>query len=231
MYSSIEKDYRKIEMLDNLIYSWGSIGIGVLSSFISHYFVDTEYVLGIMILSMLIYASILIVLDYKKYLSKEEMKLNFSVARDLYRSKAEEKRIGKFLMILRAYNINTKVKIKMLMDYYNSKKAIRIEYSFLGWVVSISLTLASFIEIAYDKEAKIIDYDKLAVIFGSTLGFIIIFIIFYLIFKKFVNELRLSKEKLNSYLLDDLTEIYINFDEYDYQLNKKEKQKDLTSNS
>lgn len=93
--------------------------------------------------------------------------------------------------------------------------------SFLAWIVSASLTIASFVEIACNKDTHSIDYTKLSIIFGSTLGIIFIFLVIFAFFKITFKFSYFSKESIQSELVDDLTYIHMNFDKYKNQLAKK----------
>ncbi|UKI27140.1 MAG: hypothetical protein L6V91_00145 [Bacilli bacterium] len=105
--------------------------------------------------------------------------------------------------------------MKLAIDYYNSEKnQLKVESDYLGWIVSISLTLSSFIEIAYNTETQAIDTTKISVILGSALGIIIGFLIPIIIFKIIINKSFTSKKTIRSNLSDDLSYIYLNFDKY-----------------
>jgi len=81
------------------------------------------------------------------------------------------------------------------------------------------------VEIAYEKDNEVIDYTKIGVIFGTTLGIIAIVIFSLLIIKFLISSFKTSKSKLYSKIEEDLTIIYLNFDKYKNQLNKNSSSK------
>ena len=102
----------------------------------------------------------------------------------------------------------------------HNKQPIKVESSYLGWIVSAVLTLSSFIQIAYDSEKQALDYTKIYIILGSSLGIIICFLVPILIIKSVISSIIFSKEKLHSDISEDLTYIYFNFNKYKNQLSK-----------
>ena len=74
--------------------------------------------------------------------------------------------------------------------------------------------------IAYDNETKTIDYQKISIILGSTIGYIIYLLIPIICFKLIINSLLLPKKKIQSQLSEDISYIYLNFNKYVNQLTK-----------
>ena len=115
-------------------------------------------------------------------------KINIIEKLKIYSSKVEKQNFNNIILLLKQYNFKTKNDLKLAIDYYNSEKPIKVESDYLGWIVSISLTLSSFIEIAYNTETQAIDTTKISVILGSALGIIIGFLIPIIIFKIIINK-------------------------------------------
>ena len=147
-------------------------------------------------------------------------KISFIDKLKIYSNEVKKQNFNKIIQLLRKYNFKTKNDLKLAIDYFNGEKPIKIESDYLGWIVSISLTLSSFIEIAYNNEMQTIDTTKISVILGSTLGIIIGFLIPIIILKLIINNLFISKKAIRSNLSDDLSYIYLNFNKYKNQLSK-----------
>lgn len=147
-------------------------------------------------------------------------KINIIDKLKTYSNEVEKQNFNNIILLLKQYNFKTKNDLKLAIDYYNSEKPIKVESDYLGWIVSIALTLSSFIEIAYNNETQTIDTTKISVILGSTLGIIIGFLIPIVIFKIIINKLFISKKTIRSNLSDDLSYIYLNFNKYKNQLSK-----------
>lgn len=223
MFKTIEKNYKKNlrETKFNKFYWITSILLILSSSLlqisdnIKPYFIYT--LLFIFVIGYFI-------INYIKTMKNVNIKKKINIIEKLkiYSSEVEKQNFNNIILLLKQYNFKTKNDLKLAIDYYNSEKPIKVESDYLGWIVSISLTLSSFIEIAYNTETLAIDTTKISVILGSTLGIIIGFLIPIIIFKIIINKSFTSKKTIRSNLSDDLSYIYLNFDKYKNQLSKKQ---------
>lgn len=223
MFKDIEKNYKKNlrETKFNKFY-WITSFLLILGSSllqisdnIKPYFIYTLlfiFVIGYFIIN---YIKTMKNINIKK-------KINIIEKLKIYSSEVEKQNFNNIILLLKQYNFKTKNDLKLAIDYYNSEKPIKVESDYLGWIVSISLTLSSFIEIAYNTETHAIDTTKISVILGSALGIIIGFLIPIIIFKIIINKSFTSKKTIRSNLSDDLSYIYLNFDKYKNQLSKKQ---------
>ena len=223
MFKDIEKNYKKNlrETKFNKFY-WITSFLLILGSSllqisdnIKPYFIYT--LLFIIVIGYFI-------INYIKTMKSVNIKKKINIIEKLkiYSSEVEKQNFNNIILLLKQYNFKTKNDLKLAIDYYNSEKPIKVESDYLGWIVSISLTLSSFIEIAYNTETQAIDTTKISVILGSALGIIIGFLIPIIIFKIIINKSFTSKKTIRSNLSDDLSYIYLNFDKYKNQLSKKQ---------
>lgn len=223
MFKDIEKNYKKNlrETKFNKFY-WITSFLLILGSSllqisdnIKPYFIYT--LLFIFVIGYFI-------INYIKTMKNVNIKKKINIIEKLkiYSSEVEKQNFNNIILLLKQYNFKTKNDLKLAIDYYNSEKPIKVESDYLGWIVSISLTLSSFIEIAYNTETQAIDTTKISVILGSALGIIIGFLIPIIIFKIIINKSFTSKKIIRSNLSDDLSYIYLNFDKYKNQLSKKQ---------
>ena len=219
MFKDIEKNYKKNlrETKFNKFY-WITSFLLILGSSllqisdnIKPYFIYT--LLFIFVIGYFI-------INYIKTMKNVNIKKKINIIEKLkiYSSEVEKQNFNNIILLLKQYNFKTKNDLKLAIDYYNSEKPIKVESDYLGWIVSISLTLSSFIEIAYNTETQAIDTTKISVILGSALGIIIGFLIPIIIFKIIINKSFTSKKTIRSNLSDDLSYIYLNFDKYKNQL-------------
>lgn len=135
--------------------------------------------------------------------------------------------LNNLITLLKNNNFKTKNDLKLAIDYFNSKRSIKIESSFWGHIVSALVSIASILAVAYDPITQKIDYNKISVIYGTSIGYILIAILPIIIIKLIINNIAFSKEKLHLELSDKLSYIYINFDKYKNQLTKKSKLNNL----
>lgn len=161
------------------------------------------------------------IVDYKKIVKTSKRKKSIKNKIITYVDQCDNRRLNNLVSNLKRYDIKTKSDVKIILDYFNGNNTVKIESSFMGWVVSVSLTLVSFIEIVYNEKTKALDYTKIEVILGSTIGVIIPFVVFVLVIKFIINRIFFSKEQIRTNLVDDLFYIYIHFNNYKNQLSKK----------
>ena len=162
------------------------------------------------------------IVDFFKVIKKSKLKdkTPILILFNAYIKEIESQNVNNLILLLKQYNFRTKNDLKLAIDYYNSEKPLKVESDYLGWIVSIALTLSSFIEIAYNNETQTIDMTKISIILGSTAGIIIGFIIPIIIIKLVINRIIIPKKRLQSNLSEDLSYIYLNFDKYKNQLSK-----------
>lgn len=221
MFKTIEKDYKRNlrETKFNKFY-WITSFLLILSSSllqipdnIKPYFI---YVL------LFIFVIGYFLINYIKTMKKVNIKKKINIIEKLkiYNNEIEKQGFDKIILLLKQYNFRTKNDLKLAIDYYNSEKTIKVESDYLGWIVSIVLTLSSFIEIAYNAENQTIDTPKVSVILSSTLGILLGLLVPIIIFKIMINNIFISKKTIRSNLSDDLSYIYLNFNKYKNQLSK-----------
>ncbi len=223
MFKDIEKNYKKNlnETKFNKFYWTTSILLILSSSLLKiadnykPYFVYVLLFICVVGYFIVDYIKIMKIINIKK-------KINFIDKLKIYSNEVKKQNFNKIIQLLKQYNFKTKNDLKLAIDYFNSEKPIKIESDYLGWIVSISLTLSSFIEIAYNNETQTIDTTKISVILGSTLGIMIGFLISIITLKLIINNLFISKKTIRSNLSDDLSYIYLNFNKYKNQLSKYE---------
>ena len=164
------------------------------------------------------------IVNYVKIMKNNNIKnkTNFIEKLNAYSNEIKKQNFNRIILLLKQYNFKTKNDLKLAIDYFNSEKSIKVESDYLGWIISISLTLSSFIEIAYNTETQTIDTTKISVILGSTIGILIEFLITIIILNLVINVLFISKKTIRSNLSDDLSYIYLNFNKYKNQLSKHE---------
>ena len=226
MFENIEKEYKKNskERKFNTFYWTCILIIIILTNFLSKAFNNFNSIKSY-VMYILIFIAIItyFIVDYKISMKKLKINKKEKVINKLkkYANYNHQKSIDDLVESLANYNYKSKDDLKIAIDYFNCKCPVKIESSFIGWIVSAALTLSSFAELAYDANSKTIDYDKMFVILGSAIGFIICFLIISLFIKLIINSVILSKTKIQSQISADLSFIYLNFDEYKNKFTKQ----------
>lgn len=140
--------------------------------------------------------------EFKKYgfmklLKKYVQELNTLITKNL-------------IIILKENNVNSKDKIKVLLDYYIKKEPSNAKPN----LASVFVTIASIVVIAYNDVTGVIDLNKLYNIFSSTIVITLVLISIGFIIK----SIFFPKE--SSSLLEELTYVYMNYEEYESMLKK-----------
>lgn len=225
MFNNIEQEYKKnsFERKLNKLYWLIAILIIVPIYLLSKWldlptFVQCVISFGLLLV-ILFFAFIK---DYKKVVKKlkEKVPKELKGKLILYVNDKHQEDISNLVKVLLKYNYKTKGDLKIAIDYFNNRRPIKVESSILGWIISLTLTLSSFAELAYNDVTKTIDYDKLSAIVGSALGFVAAFLIIAAAIK-FVMRALLTNKDLRSQLNDDLMTIYLNFDKYKNKFTKE----------
>ncbi len=221
MFENIKKEYRSSlkEVKFNKFYWINAIFASIVSLIIAKLFnrsLSIFFCYTYIIISLIVYSH----KDYKKALGKSKEK-NVIKRFKIYMDCLCENRIDNVLSILSNYNFRTKNDLKLGIDYYNKEQPTKIESSFLGWVVSLALTLASFIEIAYDDSTQTLNFNKLTTILDSVSIYVALIVIPIIVLKFLMNTIFIPKKEIYSQLSDDMSYIYINFNKYKHKLSKK----------
>ena len=223
MFKDIEKNYKKNlrETKFNKFYWTTSFSLILSSSLLQISDKDKPYFIYIL---LFIFVIGYFIINYIKTMKNINIKKKINIIKNLkmYAIEIEKQKFNNIILLLTKYNFKTKNDLKLAIDYYNSEKPIKIESDYLGWIVSIALTLSSFIEIAYNTETQSIDTTKISIILGSTLGILAEFLVPIIVFKIIINKIFISKKTIRSNLSDDLSYIYLNFNKYKNQLSKHE---------
>ena len=182
MFNNIEQEYKKnsFERKLNKLYWLIAILIIVPIYLLSKWldlptFVQCVIPFGLLLV-ILFFAFIK---DYKKVVKKlkEKVPKELKGKLILYVNDKHQEDISNLVKVLLKYNYKTKGDLKIAIDYFNNRRPIKVESSIFGWIISLTLTLSSFAELAYNDVTKTIDYDKLSAIVGSALGSIAPFLI------------------------------------------------------
>ena len=208
MFNQIERKYKKDskELSFNISY-W------VFSCIVIMAIVNWPYIIKIIIelVFALTFVFIYYYIDYKKKAKGIKLK---GIAKKIryYFDEEEKNRIDSLVSSLSKSNINTKDKLEVAINYYNSKKPLKIESSILAWLLSFVVSLASLVAVAYDNSTNTIDYQKLSVVLGSTLGIVLIGIFLTFVTKNIMSQLGFSKKKTCEDLSNDIAFIYFNYE-------------------
>lgn len=214
MYYNFEKEYKK----DNpnrkfdLFYWIFSSFLFILFSILTFLGIN-QWILLIIYFVVFIFGIVLYIInEFEKYFDKKDKGIIKKLEK--YVSSIDEKNILNLINILKNNNVTTKDELNQYILHYRGKAPNKIKNNFIGNLVTLLIALASLIIVGYNEETKLINFDKISTAIGISIGIIIIVGIITCIFKMFIDGFLMPKDKLYDELEENLTYIYINFDNY-----------------
>lgn len=220
MFENIEKEYKKnSKEVKFTKFYWTS---AIISTIVFSAVKINNNIKNYNFITIILLVIAYLIIDYNKTI-KNNSKASKSKLLDNLKTYLHILKSGNFnnlITLLKKYNFKTKNDLKLAIDYFNSKRSIKIESSFWGQMVSALVSIASILTVAYDPITQKIDYTKVSIIYGTSIGYMLIAIIPIIIIKLIIDNIAFSKEKLHTELSDKLSYIYINFDKFKNQLAK-----------
>lgn len=224
MYEIIEKEfkknnpYKKYRMICWIYFST----IYIISLAIHFIFDINSWILCIImyfVLALSIYTYVKN--ELKTFFGKEKFKKN-SLKKLLYVYVQNLNMItsDRLVKTLKENNINSKDKIKILINYYNRKEPVNTKTSIVELITNFFITIASIVVIAYNDVTGIIETNRFINVISFTFFIVVITGVLTLAIKLIFRSIFFPKEYFNSSLLEELTYIYMNYEEYEAKLNK-----------
>lgn len=220
MFSEIEREYRKgLQQKRFIAYYWPCATLVVILAIVfALVFSSLRWLIygcAVIVFCMLVIA--FFVWDYhhasKLFRSVRDGK-NLSARLAAYYIADDSHRIDHLLNDLARNQITTKDNVKLTLDYFQSRLPGDAKPNLLGWVLTAVITLSSVVIVAYDSSIGTINLHKLIPIFGSTLVVALIILTPVILAKVISTIMSISRNKLDSSLVEDLAYIYVHFEEY-----------------
>lgn len=219
MFFEIANEYKKLNKSwkFNKYYWGGALIIFILLNIISRILENSNIaVFYTFYIFFFIYIFIYLCIDFT--ITIKNLKINYKKSLlnllYLYIKENTKSPINDLAKILANHNFKTKADLKLAIDFYNEQRPFKVEADFIAWIISITAVITSLVQIAYDKDSKIINLSKLLAIFQTTMGFVIITIISVFVLKRIINYIFIPKKELYSRLSQDIAYIYLNFEKY-----------------
>lgn len=224
MYEIIEKEFKKNNPYKKYrMICWIYFFTIYIFSLAIHFIFDiNSWILCIImyfVLALSIYTYIKN--ELKTFFGKEKFKKN-SLKKLLYGYVQNLNMItsDRLVKTLKENNINSKDKIKILINYYNRKEPVNTKTSVAQLITNFFITVASIVVIAYNDVTGIIETNRFINVISFTFFIVVITGVLTLAIKLIFRSIFFPKEYFNSSLLEELTYIYINYEEYEAKLNK-----------
>ena len=206
MYKKIEKEYKKSseEYKFNRYYWICSFTLTLIYAVIKNFYDLRSYYILLFLTFLII---VRLIINFIKETKGKKKTIKEKIHRYLEKSNNCQKDILNDL--LKKYNFKEKDEIKMMIFHFENCKSIKIESSLMSWVLTVSISIASFLEIAYDDTTNSINYSKLNVILNNTAIICIYLLLSLMILKTIIDQFSRNNNTKDS-LIEDLTKIYLN---------------------
>lgn len=229
MFSEIEKEYRKsVQERRYWAYyiKWAVpiTGIALILSILFHHLYWVIYsIMTVFLLSLVI---VFIV---------REIRTSDEIARVVRRKKGvvaklqsyfetdDVMRVNNLVTNLAKHDIRTKEDLKLAIEYYESRLPMNTKPNLMDWILTTIVTVASVALVAYDEATSTIDVQKFLNVFISALIVAVICITPILVFKIVRYALSRFRNRVDTILVEDLAEIYVNFEGYEERFEKDRK--------
>ena len=129
-----------------------------------------------------------------------------------------EYRLNNLLNILHEHNIRTREDLELAIRYFEGRRPVVTKTSLLEWVLTIAITLASVVAIAYDDNSQAINDMKLFHILWPTFRIVLFVMVPGFVIGFISNKVFFSRSKVDSILIEDLSYIYVNYDKFQKKL-------------
>lgn len=205
MYKEIEKQYIKSseEYRFNRYY-W------ICSFTLTFIYVVIKSFYNIKIYSVFVALIFLIIVRFIINFIKETKKTKKSIKEKIHQHLEKTSNCPKEKLndLLNKYKFKEKDEIKMMILHFEKSKSVKMESSLMSWILTASISIASFLEIAYDNTTNSINYSKLNIILNDTTIICIYLLLSLLMIKTIVNQFSRSNSTKDM-LIEDLTNIYL----------------------
>ena len=129
-------------------------------------------------------------------------------------------RVNNLVTNLTKHDIRTKEDLKLAIEYYESRLPMNTKPNLMDWILTTIVTVASVALVAYDEATSTIDVQKFLNVFISALIVAAICITPILVFKIVRYALSRFRNRVDTILVEDLAEIYVNFEGYEGRFEK-----------
>lgn len=226
MFSEIEKEYRKSvqERRYWAYYIKWAVPITVVAivlSLIFRHLYGLIHLVTVMLLVGLL--AIFIVRDIKatdEIARVVRRKKGIIAKLQSYFETDDAMRVNNLVTNLVKHDIRTKEDLKLAIEYYESRLPMNTKPNLMDWILTTIVTVASVALVAYDEATSTIDVQKFLNVFISALIVAAICITPILVFKIVRYALSRFRNRVDTILVEDLAEIYVNFEGYEERFEK-----------
>lgn len=220
MFSEIEREYKKgLQQKRFIAYYWPCAALVVVLAIVfALVFSSLRWLIyGCAVIVFCMLAVAFLVWDYHhagKLFRSVRLSKTISAKLAAYYLADDKHRIDNLVNDLARHQIQTKDELLLTLKYFQSRLPSDTKPNLLGWALTAVITLSSIVIVAYDGSIGTINLHKLIPIFGSTLVVALLILTPVIIAKIISTTMSISRNKIDSSLVEDLAYIYVHFDQY-----------------
>lgn len=226
MFSEIEKEYRK-SVQERRYWSyyikWAVpiTGIVLILSILFHHLYWVIYsIMTVFLLSLVIVFIVREIRTSDEIARVVRRKKGIIAKLQSYFETDDTIRVNNLVTNLAKHDIRTKEDLKLAIEYYESRLPMNTKPNLMDWILTTIVTVASVALVAYDEATSTIDVQKFLNVFISALIVAAICITPILVFKIARYVLSRFRNRVDTILVEDLAEIYVNFEGYEERFEK-----------
>lgn len=222
----MEKEYKNLSKGRFFtFYYWCCVVIIILLSILFSYIFENFTIIKFYFIYITLFALIIIYfyVDFVNIIKILNIKKNekLLVKIEKYINYNNNNYFDKLIATLKKYNFKTKNDLKLAIDYYNRKQPIKTAPNYLSWFISVTVTISSFIELAYNEITKTFDFEKMSIIINIALQYTLSIAIFVIVVYFLIKLVFFPNNKIYLNIIEDLSYIYLNFNKFKNKLGKK----------
>lgn len=224
LFSEIEREYKKgLQQKRFIAYYWPCAALVVVLAIVfALVFSSLRWLIyGCAVIIFCMLAIAFLVWEYHhagKLFRSVRISKTFSAKLAAYYIADDKRRIDNLVDDLARHQIRTKDDILLTLNYFQTRLPGNTKPNLLGWVLTAVITLSSIVIVAYDGSIGTINLHRLIPIFGSTLVVALLILTPVIIAKIISTTMSISRNKIDSSLVEDLAYIYVHFDQYHERL-------------
>ena len=227
LFSEIEKEYKKgLQERRFFRYYWPRAIILIAIALALDFGININrwLVYGVMVVLLIFFIIMFFVRDYQRgvrNVGAEKVRQTSRNKRFKLLMKADDEiRISNLITDLRKHNLRTKADIEITMTYFERNRPVASKPNLLEWTLSIAVALSSIVVLAYDEQTGMIDGSKFLSTFGSTMVIAQVFLMPAILAKIISARIASARTKVDSFLVEDLAFIYVNYEHFRKYLEK-----------
>lgn len=221
MFNELEREYQK-GLSERRFWNYYGIraaGIVVIATVCTLVFNVNSWIIAVLTALMLfIFVGRFFSIDMQRVIGHKKIPRSYLARLQAYAVADQELRIANLLKSLKRNHLIQKDDLRLAIAFFEHNRPVTTKTGLLEWILSIAVTLASVVAIAYDDNLHAIDMTKLLGILLPSVRIALSILVPVLAIGFISNRIFFSKSKIDTILIEDLAFIYVNYDRFAIEL-------------